>query len=151
MFRQSKKRMKSCLHRKTCSVLFFASGIELHVFLFQQLRNKFPLWNTMNQGKYDVALNKSKYGVHQDRTKPHCLLVHIKKQQNVYLVGGFTPSEKYESQLGLSFLIYGKTKNLPNHQPVYPPVNSLHDYGKSPLKEWVFPEKMLDLSIVTIW
>ena len=29
-----------------------------------------------------------------------------------------TPSEKYESQLGLLFPIYGKIKNVPNHQPV---------------------------------
>jgi hypothetical protein len=29
------------------------------------------------------------------------------------------PSEKYESQLGLLFPIYGKIKNAPNHQPVY--------------------------------
>jgi hypothetical protein len=35
------------------------------------------------------------------------------------LVGGFNPSEKYESQLGLSFPIYGKIKNGPNHQPGY--------------------------------
>jgi hypothetical protein len=30
------------------------------------------------------------------------------------------PSEKYESQLGLLFpiYIYGKIKNVPNHQPV---------------------------------
>ena len=28
------------------------------------------------------------------------------------------PSEKYESQLGLLFLIYRKIKNVPNHQPV---------------------------------
>jgi hypothetical protein len=28
-----------------------------------------------------------------------------------------TPSEKYESQLGLLFPIYGKIKNVPNHQP----------------------------------
>jgi hypothetical protein len=28
------------------------------------------------------------------------------------------PSEKYESQLGLLFPIYGKMKNIPNHQPV---------------------------------
>ena len=38
-----------------------------------------------------------------------------------YLVGGFNPSEKYESQLGLLFpiyYIYGKIKNVPNHQPV---------------------------------
>ena len=27
------------------------------------------------------------------------------------------PSEKYESQLGLLFPVYGKIKNVPNHQP----------------------------------
>jgi hypothetical protein len=33
------------------------------------------------------------------------------------------PSEKYESQLGLLFPIYGKIKNVPNHQPArYPKV-----------------------------
>ena len=31
------------------------------------------------------------------------------------LVGGFKPSEKYESQLGLLFPIYGKKGNVPNH------------------------------------
>ena len=36
-----------------------------------------------------------------------------------YLVGGFNASEKYESQLGLLFPIYGKIKNVPNHQPGY--------------------------------
>ena len=30
----------------------------------------------------------------------------------IYLVGGFNPSEKYESQLGLLFQIYGKIKNV---------------------------------------
>ena len=35
----------------------------------------------------------------------------------VYLVGGSYPSEKYESQLGLLFPVYGKIKNVPNHQP----------------------------------
>ena len=34
-----------------------------------------------------------------------------------YLVGGFNPSEKYESQLGWLLPIYGKIKNVPNHQP----------------------------------
>ena len=29
------------------------------------------------------------------------------------------PSEKYESQLGWLFPIYGKIKNVPNPQPVY--------------------------------
>jgi hypothetical protein len=33
------------------------------------------------------------------------------------LVGGFNPSEKYESQLGCLFPIYGKIGNDPNHQP----------------------------------
>jgi len=36
-----------------------------------------------------------------------------------YLVGGFNPSEKYESQLGLLFPICGKIKHVPNHQPEY--------------------------------
>ena len=39
------------------------------------------------------------------------------KEMKGSLVGGFTPSEKYESQLGLLFSIYGKIKNVPNHQP----------------------------------
>jgi len=30
------------------------------------------------------------------------------------------PSEKYESQLGLFFPIYGKVKSVPNHQEIYP-------------------------------
>jgi hypothetical protein len=34
------------------------------------------------------------------------------------LVGGFSPSEKYEIQLGVFFPTYGKVKNVPNHQPV---------------------------------
>ena len=34
----------------------------------------------------------------------------------VILVGGLNPSEKYESQLGWVFPIYGKIKNVPNHQ-----------------------------------
>ena len=33
------------------------------------------------------------------------------------LVGGFNPSEKYESQMFTLFPIYGKIKNVPNHQP----------------------------------
>jgi hypothetical protein len=38
---------------------------------------------------------------------------------NDYLVGGFNPSEKYESQLGLLFPTEWKIiKHVPNHQPV---------------------------------
>ena len=29
------------------------------------------------------------------------------------------PSEKYKSQLGLLFPIYGKIQHVPNHQPSY--------------------------------
>ena len=47
------------------------------------------------------------------------------------LVGGLNPSEKYESQLGWLFPIYGKIKNVPNHQPViychvYPPLIGIY-------------------------
>ena len=35
------------------------------------------------------------------------------------LVCGFNPSEKYESQLGWLFPVYGKIKHVPNHQPVF--------------------------------
>jgi hypothetical protein len=35
-----------------------------------------------------------------------------------------TPSEKYESQLGLLFPIYGKIKNVPNHQPASPMIGT---------------------------
>jgi hypothetical protein len=34
------------------------------------------------------------------------------------LVGGFNPSEKYESQIGSSSQLLGKIKNVPDHQPV---------------------------------
>ena len=33
------------------------------------------------------------------------------------LVGGFNPSEKYESNRMMTFLIYGKINNVSNHQP----------------------------------
>ena len=35
-----------------------------------------------------------------------------------YLVGGFNPSEKYESLLGWLFPIYGNIKKVPTHPPV---------------------------------
>ena len=36
----------------------------------------------------------------------------------IFLVGGFNPSEKYESQIGSSSQLLGKIKHVPNHQPV---------------------------------
>ena len=46
----------------------------------------------------------------------HVVSVGRRCSKNI-LVGGFNTSEKYESQLGLLFPIYGKTKIVPNHQP----------------------------------
>ena len=48
------------------------------------------------------------------RSHHNFLIQRISKR---HLVGGFNPSEKYESQLGSFFPIYGKIKNVPNHQP----------------------------------
>ena len=40
-----------------------------------------------------------------------------------YLVGGFNPSEKYESQIGPSSQLLGKISHVPNHQPVMFEIN----------------------------
>jgi len=48
------------------------------------------------------------------------------------LVGGFNPSEKYESQLGLFFPIYGEIKNVPNHQAAFKMSHAL------PLRRWLW-------------
>jgi hypothetical protein len=46
------------------------------------------------------------------------VLTEAVKQVENELVGDFNPSEKYESQLGLLFPIYGFQKHVSNHQPV---------------------------------
>jgi hypothetical protein len=51
------------------------------------------------------------------------VLFHGYVQYNIYiciyiLVGGFSHLEKYESQMGVLFPIYGKKSKVPNHQPV---------------------------------
>ena len=51
-----------------------------------------------------------------------CLLLNLKKMSRLrnVLTGWWLtyPSEKYESQMGLLFSIYGKNNpNVPNHQP----------------------------------
>ena len=35
-----------------------------------------------------------------------------------YLIGGFNPPEKYESQIGSSSQLLENIKDVPNHQPV---------------------------------
>ena len=54
-----------------------------------------------------------------------CPSISINRMVGILLVGGFNPSEKYESQLGLLSPIYGKIKNVPNHQPDYIPSGKL--------------------------
>ena len=53
-------------------------------------------------------------------------------QPTNFLIGGFTPCEKYESQLGILFVTYGKIENVTNHQPVFdvmPSPYSNHSFG----------------------
>ena len=57
----------------------------------------------------------------QRSPSPACLTGHLwvvnwEKSQS-WLVVSTHPSEKCESQLGLLFPIYGKTKNVPDHEP----------------------------------
>ena len=60
------------------------------------------------------------------------------------LVGGIpTPPKKYESQLGSLFPIYGKIKNVPNHQPdkyrfVYDDLVHLENHETATV-DWTFP------------
>ena len=81
--------------------------------------------------------NKAQLGDSHEQLRPDSLqipqwrlmLVHLldpgrgmvikKKLMNIWLVGGWaTPLKKNEGQLGWLFPIYGKIKNVPNHQPV---------------------------------
>ena len=52
----------------------------------------------------------------------------IKLQLRFWLVVFSHPSEKYESQLGWLFPIYGKIKNVPNHQPGFHGLNPTYNY-----------------------
>jgi hypothetical protein len=68
----------------------------------------------------DADKIKTPLGIQED----HRLHTHKKNTlvQNVdplsfWLVVAANPSEKYKSQLGLRFPVYGKIKNVPNHQP----------------------------------
>ena len=57
--------------------------------------------------------------IHDPSYKSQSHSTHGKTRSwNDWLVGGLNPSEKYESRLGWLFPIYGKIKNVPNHQPV---------------------------------
>ena len=46
------------------------------------------------------------------------------------LVGGLNPSEKYESIGMMKFPIYGKIKNVPNHQPEYQVVMQVRVFNR---------------------
>ena len=56
-------------------------------------------------------------GCHEDT---QLFLTKIPRSSTFWLVVGH-PSEKYERQLGWLFPIYGKIKNVPNHQPAFFP------------------------------
>ena len=58
--------------------------------------------------------NSFNYKQSQSYWNTYFMLVRCSKS---WLVGGFNPSEKYESQLGLFFPLYGKSYHVPNHQP----------------------------------
>ena len=49
-----------------------------------------------------------------------------------WLVGQGHPSEKYESQLGGLFPIYGKIKHVPNHQPEQQEISTTTFHGTIP-------------------
>jgi hypothetical protein len=55
------------------------------------------------------------------QAKNMSLSINVKDGKNwAYKITGWWytyPSEKYESQMGVLFPIYGKIKNVPNHQP----------------------------------
>jgi len=56
-----------------------------------------------------------------------------------WLVAEPYPSEKYESQLGLLCPIYGKIKNVPNHQPDFVPFIDAFPSCKPPFISGISP------------
>ena len=67
-------------------------------------------------------------------------LSHNQQRIYIYISGWwFQPSEKYESQIGSLFPVYGKIKHIPNHQPEY-----IYIYGTSERNiEGLFTEYIL--------
>ena len=58
------------------------------------------------------------------------------------------PSEKYDSQLGWFFPIYGKIKNIPNHQPAW---DFYGMFMKKKQVPWNFSMKNGDFMVTTPW
>ena len=57
---------------------------------------------------------------HKQRWPDSKSSTHINPYPSIHSGWWYTyPSEKYESQLGLLFPIYGKIKKVPNHQPAF--------------------------------
>jgi len=50
---------------------------------------------------------------------------------DIWLVGGFNPSEKYESQLGLLFPIYGKMEKM------FQTTNQMEIYRRIRMRIWI--------------
>ena len=73
-----------------------------------------PLWHNLIQGRhYTRRLSQSRLSasrVHERKLKNRVVPSNFVDSCLTVLVGGFNPSEKCESQLGLLFPIYGKNK-----------------------------------------
>jgi hypothetical protein len=78
--------------------------------------------------------------------KPLLLLLSTINQYycyHYYLVGGFNPSEKYESQLGWLFLIYGKNKTWSKPPPSYQ-LPIINNWQNKPRFHQPYPSCFLD-------
>ena len=79
----------------------------------------------------------------------------VDTEKNILLVGGFNPSEKYESQLGSVFPIYiWKNKiHVLNHQPAYVYTYSTYPWSKKreerELKNGKLKRKIIPFSKLT--
>ena len=88
----------------------------------RMLRPKDDKDNKGNKGTMKLSPSRNQEVVRRDVTMKRlprgCAITKYRSHQSKnWLVVEPYPSEKYESQLGWLFLIYGKIKNVPNHQP----------------------------------
>ena len=97
---------------------------------FDNLTTQSPKLFEMESVHWQIKVDSQQQTSWLSSKCPLCHLVGwwLNIQRKPWLVGGFNLSKKYESQLGWLFSIYGKIKNVPNHQPD----------GDMTNKEWVF-------------
>ena len=83
-----------------------------------------PINNSNNQSTKRAISQPNKQSINQTSNQLNVyvytvyIVIYLLIYIYTHLVGAFNPSEKYESQFGLLFPIYGTKKNqVPNHQP----------------------------------